>query len=152
MTCYCNHTAHPSRLRNATIINFLPTNENFELLLPSPLVGARMQLEVFPAPLREQSDPHKAQIQWDACPPGCRAHPKSASPPSCSSSGLTWQHPAARQGLTPPGEGRATHQRPGQCQESPLELHPAAGKARPRAHSSAQSSSDSGQNKPAANI
>lgn len=36
---------------------------------------------------------------------------RSASPPSCSSSGLTWQHPAARQALRPPGEGRAAHQR-----------------------------------------
>lgn len=78
--CYCNHTAHPARLTNATVINFLPTNENFELLLPSPLVGAHLQLEVFPAPLWEQSGPHKTQIQWDACPPRCRAHPKSASP------------------------------------------------------------------------
>lgn len=53
--CYCNHTAHPAHLRNATVINFLLINKNSELLLPNPLVGAHMQLEAFPAPLCEQS-------------------------------------------------------------------------------------------------
>lgn len=55
VVCYCNHTAHPARLRNATVINFLPVNENFELPLPSLLVGAHRQLEVIPALLWEQS-------------------------------------------------------------------------------------------------
>lgn len=53
--CYCNHTAHPTCLRNATSINFLPINKNLELLLPNLLVGAHVQLEVLPAPLWEQS-------------------------------------------------------------------------------------------------
>lgn len=92
--CCCNHTAHPARLRNATVINFLPINENFELLLPNLLVGAHMQLEVFPARLWEQSWPTKTGSN------GMRMHhaagltQRCASPPSCSSSGLAWQHPA----------------------------------------------------------
>lgn len=150
--CYCNHTAHPARLTNATVINFLPTNENFELLLPSPLVGAHMQLEVFPAPLWEQSGPHKTQIQWDACPPRCRAHPKSASPPSCSSSGLTWQHPAARQALTPPGEGRAAHQRPGQCWNLRWSCTQPRGKRGPGPTAQHSQAVTQDKNKPAANI
>lgn len=92
--CCCNHTAHPARLRNATVINFLPINENFELLLPNLLVGAHMQLEVFPGRLWEQSWPTKTGSN------GMRVHhaagltQRCASHPSCSSSGLTWQHPA----------------------------------------------------------
>lgn len=154
--CCCNHTAHPARLRNTTIINFLPINENFELLLPNLLVGAHMQLEVFPARLWEQSWPTKTGSN------GMRVHhaagltQRCASPPRLlllrAHLAASRRLGAARRALTQPAEGRAAHQRRGQSQESPVELHPAARQARPRAHGSAQSSSDSGQNQPAANI
>lgn len=95
---------------------------------------------------------HKDQIQRHAYPPGCRAHPKVCTAPqlpllrahlaasrSRAGANATWRgtcHPSAPRTIPGISGGAA----------------PAARQARPRALGSAQSSSDSGQNKPAANI
>lgn len=130
--CYCNHTAHPTCLQNATGINFFPINKNLELLLPNLLVGAHVQLEVLPAPQRPDRS-KGMHVQ----------HPAGLSQRSARL--LPRAHLAAsRQAITLPGEGSAAHQRP----DKPRNLRWSCA----RLHSSAQSSSDSGQNKPAANI